>query len=156
MEPLTLVGVFFASAAVIITVVGQFMTIMEYVHVKPTPSSPIVALLGVVALIILGSAIIAINVVPGSNTLDSANTIGEIAFAFSFIPNLWATVQAWIWGYRKASVLLAAIVVTYFILIYPARLFGYLPSNIPLVVAGVFAFLPIAFSYFSATGKSQT
>jgi hypothetical protein len=155
MEPFTLVGVFFASVAVIIAVVGQFITIMEYVGVKPKFRSPSIALLGITALIILGSAIIAVNIVPNSNDLATANTIGEIAFAFSFIPNLWAVIQTWIWGYRIRALLLAALVVAYWILSYPVRGSGYLSPPIPLIIAGGFALLPVAFSYISARGKNQ-
>jgi hypothetical protein len=128
---------------------------MESVGVKPKFRSPVTALLGVTALIIWCPSITAINVVPGTNNLDSANLIGEIAFVFVLIPNLWATIQAWIWGYRKSALLLVALFIAYLILIYPVRLSGYLPIPIPLVIAVIFAFIPIAVRYVSAKGQNQ-
>jgi hypothetical protein len=87
MTPVNLIGAIFISMAVVIAVVGQLTTIWDFFGVRrPKFQSPTIAFIGTIPFLLLLSSIVAINVVPGSNNVATANILAQFAVGIGIIP----------------------------------------------------------------------
>jgi hypothetical protein len=149
MGPLNLLGTLLVSVAVIIAVVGQFITIMDYLRVpRPNVHLPFIALLGAMSFIFLLSSIVAINIVPGTTDIVTANSIAEWAIRASLVPYVLAVLVPFLpiterrHSARGFVLLLIGVVLGIFI--FPFRYL--LPPDVPLLVGALFTLVPIVFS----------
>jgi hypothetical protein len=160
--PFDLVSTVFISVAVVITVVGQLPIIWEFVvGTKPKFKSPVIAFLGLIALLILLSSVVALHVVSGSNNFNTANTMAQVAVAFAFMPYIAAVIVSIVWwkidndkvvsGITFFGAILVGLPALYLLIFSPITL----PSAGPLLIAGVFTLIPIMFSFRGWEKKSE-
>src|SRR5262249_20404117 len=77
--PFDLLSATFISVAIVITVVSQLPTIWDFVGGKRLNfQSPIITFIGLLSFLILLSSIVALNVVPGSNNVSTANAMAQL------------------------------------------------------------------------------
>lgn len=155
MTPVNLIGAVFISMAVVIAVVGQLITIWDFFGVKrPKFQSPTIAFIGAIPFLLLLSSIVAINVVPGSNNVSTANILAQVAVGIGIIPYLLILIvvfyqasqqvaKRWLYMLKGVASLLIGGPALLLLFVVPMPL----PPNGTLIVGCIFTVIPIAFGW---------